>query len=121
MTKVSVAGASGYAGGEALRLLLTHPELEIGALAAHSSRGPIGQHQPHLAPIGDRELVPLDAEILADSDVVILGLPHGASGELTAKIHAINPDVPMIGAAFLPVRKVAAAIAIADSSREPGT
>lgn len=96
MTKVSVAGASGYAGGEALRLLLAHPELEIGALAAHSSRGPIGQHQPHLAPIGDRELVPLDAEILADSDVVILGLPHGASGELTAKIHAINPDVRMV-------------------------
>lgn len=96
MTKVSVAGASGYAGGEALRLLLSHPELEIGALAAHSSRGPIGQHQPHLVPIGDRELVPLDAEILADSDVVILGLPHGASGALTAKIHDINPAVRMV-------------------------
>ena len=96
MVMAAVAGASGYAGGEALRLLLAHPELEIGALAAHSSRGPLGDHQPHLAPLADRELVGLDPEILADSDVVILGLPHGASGRLTAEILEINPDVRMV-------------------------
>lgn len=96
MTMVSVAGASGYAGGEALRLILAHPDLEIGALAAHSSRGPIGDYQPHLLPIADRELVELDPARLADSDVVILGLPHGASGEITAQILDINPDVRMV-------------------------
>lgn len=94
--KVSVAGASGYAGGEALRLLLAHPEYTIGALAAHSSRGPLGTHQPHLTPLADRELVGLEPEILADSDVVILGLPHGASGELSATILELNPDVRMV-------------------------
>ncbi|WP_182354092.1 N-acetyl-gamma-glutamyl-phosphate reductase [Flaviflexus huanghaiensis] len=96
MVTVAVAGASGYAGGEALRLLLAHPELEIGALAAHSSRGPLGSHQPHLAPLASRELVGLEPELLADSDVVVLGLPHGASGQLTAEILAINPDVRMV-------------------------
>jgi len=96
MLKVSVAGASGYAGGEALRLLLAHPELEVGALAAHSSRGPLRDHQPHLAPLGERELVPLDPAVLADSDAVIVGLPHGASGELTAAIHEINPAAAIV-------------------------
>ena len=47
--KVAVAGASGYAGGELLRLLLVHPEVEIGVLTAASSAGtPLGRHQPHL-------------------------------------------------------------------------
>ncbi|WP_054952368.1 N-acetyl-gamma-glutamyl-phosphate reductase [Flaviflexus massiliensis] len=96
MVKVSVAGASGYAGGEAVRLLTSHPQLEIGVLAAHSSRGPIGQFHPHLRAIGDRELVPMEAETLADSDVVILGLPHGASAEISEAILQINPEVRII-------------------------
>lgn len=96
MTRVSVAGASGYAGGEALRLLVSHPELEIGTLAAHSSRGPIGGVHPHLRSIADRQLVAIEAQSLADSDVVILGLPHGASAAISAEILAINPDIRII-------------------------
>ena len=50
---VAIAGATGYAGGEALRLLLGHPDVEIGALTAASSAGdPLGRHQPHLRPAG---------------------------------------------------------------------
>ena len=48
--RIAVAGASGYAGGELLRLLLAHPEAEIGTLTAGGSAGTrLGAHQPHLA------------------------------------------------------------------------
>jgi N-acetyl-gamma-glutamyl-phosphate reductase len=79
--RVAVAGASGYAGGELLRLLLAHPDVEIGALTADSSAGStLGAHQPHLVPLVDVVIEPTDAETLAGHDVVFLALPHGASG-----------------------------------------
>lgn len=85
--KVAVAGASGYAGGELLRLLLTHPEVEIGALTAASSAGtPLGAHQPHLAPLADRVLGETSAERLVGHDIVFLALPHGRSGEIAAQL-----------------------------------
>ncbi len=90
--KVSVAGATGYAGGEVLRLLLGHPELEVGALCAGSSRGSLGQYHPHLRGLADREVQETDPAVLADSDVAVIGLPHGTSAEVTAAIEAINPD-----------------------------
>ncbi|TNC19840.1 N-acetyl-gamma-glutamyl-phosphate reductase [Amycolatopsis alkalitolerans] len=92
--KVAVAGASGYAGGELLRLLLAHPEAEIGALTAASSAGtPLGQHQPHLAPLADRVLRETTAEALAGHDVVVLALPHGHSGAVAAEL---GPDVLVV-------------------------
>lgn len=88
---VAVAGASGYAGGEILRLLTTHPHLHIGALTASTSAGTqLGDHHPHLLSLASRTLQPTDPEVLADHDVVILALPHGASGDITAAIDAIN-------------------------------
>jgi N-acetyl-gamma-glutamyl-phosphate reductase len=87
MTKkrVAVAGASGYAGGELLRLLLAHPEVEIGALTAASSAGKtLGSLQPHLIPLADRVLEPTTTETLAGHDVVFLALPHGESGPIAA-------------------------------------
>lgn len=84
---VAVAGASGYAGGEVLRLLLDHPQVDIGALTAHSSAGDrLGMHQPHLPPLADRVLQPTSAQTLAGHDVVVLALPHGASGPLAAEL-----------------------------------
>ena len=84
---VAVAGASGYAGGEALRLLLGHPEARIGTLTAHSSAGTtLGEHHPHLVALADRVLQPTSAETLAGHDVVILGLPHGASAGIAAEL-----------------------------------
>jgi N-acetyl-gamma-glutamyl-phosphate reductase len=83
---VAVAGASGYAGGEILRLLLGHPkyasgELQIGALTAGSNAGSLlGEHHPHLLPLAGRELSETTTEILSGHDVVFLGLPHGTSG-----------------------------------------
>ncbi|MBD0689270.1 N-acetyl-gamma-glutamyl-phosphate reductase [Streptomyces sp. CBMA123] len=78
--RVAVAGASGYAGGEVLRLLLGHPEMEIGALTGGSNAGTkLGALQPHLIPLADRVLEPTTPEVLADHDVVFLALPHGQS------------------------------------------
>lgn len=90
---VAVAGASGYAGGEVLRLLLNHPDAEIGALTAHSSAGQrLGAHHPHLRPLAERVLRPTSAEALAGHDVVVLALPHGASGEIAAALEDAGSD-----------------------------
>lgn len=87
--KVAVAGASGYVGGELLRLLLAHPSVEIGVLAGESSAGTLlGEHHPHLIPIFDRKIEALDPSNLFDHDVVLLALPHGHSSEIAAILHA---------------------------------
>jgi N-acetyl-gamma-glutamyl-phosphate reductase len=89
MTKVriAVAGASGYAGGELLRLLLGHPDVEIGALTGASNAGqPLGALQPHLVPLAERVLEPTTVEVLAGHDVVFLALPHGESGAVAAAL-----------------------------------
>ena len=91
---IAVAGASGYAGGELLRLLLTHPEVEIGALTAASSAGTkLGVHQPHLVPLADRVLAETTPETLAGHDVVFLALPHGHSAAIAAQL---GPDVLVV-------------------------
>jgi N-acetyl-gamma-glutamyl-phosphate reductase len=85
--KVAVAGASGYAGGEVLRLLLGHPNVEIGALTGGSNAGELlGVLQPHLVPLADRVLQETTAEVLAGHDVVFLGLPHGQSGAIAVQL-----------------------------------
>jgi N-acetyl-gamma-glutamyl-phosphate reductase len=79
----AVAGASGYAGGEILRLLLGHPDIEIGALTAGSNAGELlGPLQPHLVPLADRVLQETTVEVLSGHDVVFLALPHGQSAEI---------------------------------------
>src|SRR6476661_8534440 len=87
MRTVAVAGASGYAGGEVLRLLLGHPQVEIGALTGASNAGTaLGQLQPHLVPLADRVLTATTLEELSGHDAVFLALPHGASGEIAAQL-----------------------------------
>lgn len=91
---VAVAGASGYAGGELLRLLLAHPEVRIGALTAGASAGTaLREHQPHLLPLADRVFVDSTPEELAGHDVVFLALPHGHSANIAA---ALGEDVLVI-------------------------
>lgn len=81
---VAVSGASGYAGGEILRLLANHPDVEITTVTAHSSAGdPLVAHQPHLRSLRHLELQPTTPEILAGHDIVFLALPHGQSGQYT--------------------------------------
>ena len=99
MTTVAVAGASGYAGGEILRLLLGHPaysdgRLTIGTLTAAGNAGStLVEHHPHLLPLASRVLAGTDARVLSGHDVVFLALPHGHSAALAAKL---DPDTLII-------------------------
>ncbi|MGZ4466217.1 MAG: N-acetyl-gamma-glutamyl-phosphate reductase [Nocardioides sp.] len=96
-TRVAVAGASGYAGGEVLRHLLAHPAVEIGALTGASNAGqPLGGLQPHLVPLADRVLGSTDVGTLAGHDVVFLALPHGQSGEIARQLQERDPSVVVI-------------------------
>ena len=85
--RAAVAGASGYAGGEVLRLLDAHPQVEVGALTGGSNAGRfLGELQPHLAPFADRVLEETAPEVLAGHDVVFLALPHGQSAAVAAAL-----------------------------------
>src|SRR6202048_2706634 len=92
MTSVAVAGASGYAGGEILRLLLGHPaytdgRLTIGALTAAASVGTtVAEHHPHLIPLARRAPDATDVDVLTGHDVVFLALPHGHSAALAERL-----------------------------------
>jgi N-acetyl-gamma-glutamyl-phosphate reductase len=84
---VAVAGASGYAGGELLRLLSAHPDFVVTTVTAHQNAGqPLIAVHPHLRSLAHLTLRPTDAATLAGHDVVFLALPHGASGALTAEL-----------------------------------
>ncbi|MET8639709.1 N-acetyl-gamma-glutamyl-phosphate reductase [Streptomyces sp. NPDC004096] len=92
--RAAVAGASGYAGGELLRLLLAHPGIEIGTLTGNSNAGQrLGALQPHLLPLADRMLEETTPEALAGHDVVFLALPHGQSAAVAERL---GPDVLVI-------------------------
>jgi N-acetyl-gamma-glutamyl-phosphate reductase len=90
--RVAVAGASGYAGGELLRLLAGHPELELTAVTADSSASKtVGELHPQLA--GDPSLAglilrPHASAALADCDLVFLALPAGQSADIADMAHA---------------------------------
>jgi len=84
---VAVAGASGYAGGELLRLLAQHPELEVTTVTAFQNAGqPLAVVQPHLRSLAHLTLRETTPEVLSGADVVFLALPHGASGAITAQL-----------------------------------
>jgi N-acetyl-gamma-glutamyl-phosphate reductase len=90
--RVAVAGASGYAGGELLRLLAGHSDLELAAATAASSAGlAVADVHPHLAGLpglADRRLQPLDAAAVADCDLIFLALPAGQSAVVAAELPA---------------------------------
>lgn len=87
----AVAGASGYAGGELLRLLADHPEFEIRTVTGHSSVGQrLASSQPHLRSLAHLTLQETTPEVLDGHDVVFFALPHGASGELTAQLKNVR-------------------------------
>ncbi|RSX53205.1 N-acetyl-gamma-glutamyl-phosphate reductase [Bifidobacterium goeldii] len=84
---VAVAGATGYAGGEALRILAAHPDFEVTCVAGHSSVGQkLGAHMPHIPQLANLTVEDTTPEALNGHDVIILALPHGASGALAAKL-----------------------------------
>jgi len=103
--RVAVAGASGYAGGELLRLLVAHPEFELGVLTADGSAGKtVGEVHQHLAGatraagkagtagaagavgLADRVFEPHSALKEADAELVFLALPSGQSAPVAAEL-----------------------------------
>jgi N-acetyl-gamma-glutamyl-phosphate reductase len=92
--RAAVAGASGYAGGELLRILSSHPEFELGTLTAGSNAGArLGALQPHLRPLAGLVLAETTPEALSGHDVVFLALPHGQSGPLA---NGLGADVLVV-------------------------
>lgn len=90
---VAVSGASGYAGGEILRLLADHPDIEIRTVTAHANAGQaLISHQPHLRSLAHLELQATTPEVLAGHDVVFLALPHGQSAQYTEALR----DTPLV-------------------------
>ncbi len=94
--RVAVAGASGYAGGELLRLLLGHPALSPWLVAAGSQAGRrVGEVHPSLTPLADQVMAPTDATTLGQADLVFLALPHGESAALAARLRSEVPVVDL--------------------------
>ena len=85
--RVGVIGASGYAGGELLRLLALHPEFEPSVITAHSNAGElINSVHPHLTSYAQRSFSSFDAKAFADCELVFLALPHGESAAVIAQL-----------------------------------
>lgn len=93
----AIAGASGYAGGEVIRLLCAHPQIRPRTFTAHSNAGELlGTVQPHLRSLASEVFVDTTAENLAGHDVVFLALPHGKSGALAAEVAALSPETLIV-------------------------
>ncbi|MEV0568126.1 N-acetyl-gamma-glutamyl-phosphate reductase [Dactylosporangium sp. NPDC050588] len=100
--RVAVAGASGYAGGELLRLIAGHPHLDLGVATGFAQAGSkVGAVHPHVRSLRDVVLAPTEAGVLAESgaDLVFLALPHGESAALAAQLPE-SVKVVDIGADF---------------------
>ena len=110
MIRTAVFGASGHGGGELIRLIDMHPELEAVYLGAHSKAGStLREVHPHLAG-GSRRLETNDPAELPDVDVAFFALPHGTSAERAMKMRAAGAKVVDLGSDFMCV------IAQADST-----
>ena len=94
----SIIGATGYTGGELLRLLLNHKNIEIGVLTSESYAGKkVSDVHPSLFGLVDQSYVALDMnKIIDESDIIFAALPHGASNEIISKIYSINENVNLI-------------------------
>ncbi|MGQ4553341.1 N-acetyl-gamma-glutamyl-phosphate reductase [Dermabacteraceae bacterium CCM 9519] len=93
----AVVGASGYAGGEIVRLLEANANFELRIAAANSSAGKLlGQCHPHLNRYRGLSVQATDAQSLASCQVVFLALPHGVSAPLVEKLRSLNPELLIV-------------------------
>ncbi|MGI5958540.1 MAG: N-acetyl-gamma-glutamyl-phosphate reductase [Massiliimalia sp.] len=98
--KVGIIGATGYAGVELIRLLLTHPQAELAAISSVSFEGkPISEVYPNLAHICDDVLTDED-HVIEKSDVIFASLPHGLCEALGKKVVAQGKKMIDLGADF---------------------
>lgn len=102
MLKVAVIGSSGYAGGELLRILLGHKEVEVTAVTSEKSAGqPVAALFPHLGRLCNLTLEALDPNVIATkADVAFLAVPHKAAMSTAAKLVGIGMRVIDLSADF---------------------
>ena len=103
MVKVSIIGATGYAGAELLRLLYNHPQVEVVHITSESYTGKaISEVYPHLRGLYDQKLISMkDLDIIAkDSDFVFIGLPHGHAMEVGKALADTNVRIIDLGADY---------------------
>lgn len=103
MIKAGIIGVNGYAGGEVLRLLVRHPEVEVAAVASRSQTDHlVSEIFPSM--IGDKtgelRIVAVDAEEFAECDLVFLAVPHGVAAELAPGFLDQGKKVIDLGADF---------------------
>lgn len=85
--RVAIVGASGYAGGELLRLVQAHPDLNLAAITAHGNAGQrVGAVHPNLRSAAELTFAETTPQAVADAELVFLALPHGASGDFAAQL-----------------------------------
>ncbi len=97
--RVSIVGASGYAGGELLRLLLGHPGVEIGQATSESHLGEfVYQQHPNLRKRTALKFT--SREVLEPCDVLFLALPHGESQKVIDQYAALAPKIVDLSADF---------------------
>ncbi|MBC7545522.1 MAG: N-acetyl-gamma-glutamyl-phosphate reductase [Candidatus Sericytochromatia bacterium] len=101
-TRVAIIGATGYSGIELVRLLQSHPQVQLTYLSSESYTGQaISEVYPHLAGRIGHALDGLDpAAVAARADVVFLGLPAGKSSELVPAFLAAGLRVIDMGGDF---------------------
>lgn len=96
--KVSVVGATGYLGGETIRLLCNHPCVQLKSLTSNSSEGyPVWKYHPGLRSIVDKSFEAYDFErVSSESDIVFCAVPHGAALNVAAELLGANEDLKVI-------------------------
>ncbi len=99
MIRVSIVGGSGYAGGDLLRVLLFHPEVEICQVTSERHAGKfVATTHPNLRKITKLKFVAIDE--LEPCDVLFLGLPHGHTMRRLAEFEALAPTLIDLSADF---------------------
>ncbi len=85
--RLGILGASGYTGGELMRLLAHHPGADMRFLTGDRAAGkPVAAVFPNLGHLGLPDLIKMDDAKFDDVDLVFCGLPHGTTQEVVAKL-----------------------------------
>jgi len=102
MLELGIVGASGYTGAETMRLVASHPDIEIVLAAGESTAGvAVADLYPNLAPAyGDMIYQPYDAASFVGLDIVVMGLPHGTSQTIVQELHGRVGLIADMGADF---------------------
>src|SRR5687767_7893274 len=102
MIRVATLGASGYVGGELMRLIAGHPAMEVGVAFGASNAGqPVAAVHPHLAlAYPDVAFEAWDAALLNGVDLILAALPHGETQRLADELLAPGTPFVDLGADF---------------------